>query len=125
MLVGALDTFVLISVHFPVGFMGNSAIVIPFSPGVRRVIAPPFSERTRALSRFTGVVPKSTLLYVTHVPALLNKVCQPSNVLEGSNKKKIKTYGDMGVLPYIVYFGYSYTAQCRFDFLDSAVCIEE
>ena len=49
MLVGALDTFVLISVHFPVGFMGNSAIVIPFSPGVRRVIAPPFSERTRAL----------------------------------------------------------------------------
>ncbi len=84
MLVGALDTFVLISVHFPVGFMGNSAIVIPFSPGVRRVIAPPFSERTRALSRFTGVMPKSTLLYVTHVPALLNKVCQPSNVLEGS-----------------------------------------
>ena len=43
-----------------------------------------FPSRTRALSRFTGVVPKSTLLYVTHVPALLNKVCQPSNVLEGS-----------------------------------------
>lgn len=69
---------------FPGWFYGQFGNCHSFSPGVRRVIAPPFSERTRALSRFTGVVPKSTLLYVTHVPALLNKVCQPSNVLEGS-----------------------------------------
>ena len=81
--VGALRTLVLISVHFSDGFMGNSAIAMPLSPGVRRVIVPPFSERTRALRRFTGALPKSTLLYATHVSALWNKVCHPSNVLEG------------------------------------------
>lgn len=83
MLVGALDTFVLISVHFPVVLWAIRQLSFLFT-GSPQGYCSAFSERTRALSRFTGVVPKSTLLYVTHVPALLNKVCQPSNVLEGS-----------------------------------------
>lgn len=51
---GALRTLVLISAHCPVGFTDRTAIVIPLSPIVCKVIVPPFSERTRALSRFTG-----------------------------------------------------------------------
>ena len=69
---------------FPGWFYGQFGNCHSFFTGSPQGYCSAFSERTRALSRFTGVVPKSTLLYVTHVPALLNKVCQPSNVLEGS-----------------------------------------
>lgn len=81
---GALRTLVLISAHCPVGFTDRTAIVTPLSPIVCKVIVPPFSERTRALSRFTGAVPKSTLLYTAHVSVLWNKICHPWNVSVGS-----------------------------------------
>ena len=80
---GALRTLVLISAHCPVGFTDRTAIVTPLSPIVCKVIVPPFSERTRALSCFTGAVPKSTLLYTAHVSVLWNKICHPGMCLSG------------------------------------------
>lgn len=68
----------------PGWFTDRTAIVTPLSPIVCKVIVPPFSERTRALSRFTGAVPKSTLLYTAHVSVLWNKICHPWNVSVGS-----------------------------------------
>ena len=125
---GALRTLVLISAHCPVGFTDRTAIVTPLSPIVCKVIVPPFSERTRALSRFTGAVPKSTLLYTAHVSVLWNKSAIPGMCLSGPGSLWTlrKAYCRVAVkLDFAACISHAHSTQGWLHFFDSTVCVEE